>query len=851
MARVRRRRTAVQLWTAGLIAIASIASGGSLGATQAGAAPLGQTTVVAAAPTPSQCTTGSDGTTCINTGPFARAYNPATRKLAPVPRQATVSKTTGLTSETVDVSWKYFTPSSVRNASGQGFYYVEVLECQTAQPTSLSQCFGSKTYPIAEGDVSADSNEVLATTGTDYTQSIQFPVLSGADEPSLGCSPTTQCSLLILPDAGGVSPTDCNSHAGDTAGFAASANATSAGDVEDHLCDWYSRIVVPLTFAASADDCPDVTPQFTTAGSPLDARAMDLWRAGLCTGSHALTIGYTDLDDYQARAQFDLGATQVGLTTQPEQSPNRPLTYAPLTNTAMVVSYYLDNPETGEPITGIRLDARLLAKMLTQSYPGQLPTANCAASDFPCASGLAGNPTSLYSDPEFLSLNPQVAPIAKQLLLNYGASFPDVVFGDNDSTEEVTSWIAADPAAASFLAGHPDPWGMKVNPAYLPAKLGYPAFPASAFVANDPGSIKEVPGPTGGCGDTQPGAVCRYQGTQILWNPINGLRNVATQQLSGLDSGKSPRPDCTTQVPAPLVCDSHAGDPREILGTRAVFAITSAADAAAYQFPTAALQTSATTFVAPTAASETAALMQMKAGSTGVEGLDYTTLKDPAAYPLTMTTYAMVATCGLTTASAASIRSFVGYVASDAGETSGTLPGNLAPGYLPLTATQRGQAIAAAAKAGTTACPALITPSQAAGLPTTGARSSNGLGGAGLSGSGLASSAGGSGTGEASPSSTGSAASRTEPQEGSAGLTTQPVSAVGRIDPQRAAAGGTLLLIVLIAGLVLLTAAAQLTLVATGRAARMAAPVTAALTRGRSAGTVASTRVREALHRGH
>ena len=66
-----------------------------------------------------------------------------------------------------------------------------------------------------------------------------------------------------------------------------------------------------------------------------------------------------------------------------------------------------------------------------------------------------------------------------------------------------------------------------------------------------------------------------------------------------------------------------------------------------------------------------------------------------APYPLTMVIYAAAPTSGVSHAKAAAIAKFIDYAAG-AGQSPGLLPGQLPPGFLPLTAKLRAQARKAA-----------------------------------------------------------------------------------------------------------------------------------------------------------
>jgi hypothetical protein len=680
---------------AGLAALLLIALAVTTGAVSAQA--TGRPSAVAAQPTPSDCSTDATGaTTCRNNGPFANAWNPVAGNLAPVPREVTVSQTTDLRSQVVNVSWKNFSPSGGATFTRDTTpYKVWVFECQTAAPTSLDQCFGSLGYQGGRGALPSDTNYVQTLTTGDGTQSIQFGVLSKTDEPSLACDADTQCSLLIIPWSGGVQPASCNDHSQDASLFSANSAYGTFGSLSRNTCAWYSRIVVPLSFAQTPENCGSADPQFTAEGSQVDSRAMELWRSGLCSGANPLSIGYVGLSESLARGDVGAGKADLALTTRPEDAPARPVTYAPVTNTAVVVSYYLDDPTTGRPVTApLRLNARLLAKMLTQSYSPLINNLGCddPGRTRPCAPEVSGNPASLFEDPEFTKLNPTLTNVPA--LQTNGQPFPSVVFGDNDATYELTRWIAADPAAAAFLSGQPDEWQMKINSAYLPENVGA-LYPTGIFTSIDPGTTLKT-----GAGNCDLGENCLSQGLQMTWNPINGLDNVAKQLLFFKDSGRSYEASCGV---ATRQCDTHPTNPKGLLGNRAYFAVTSAADAAAYQFPTAQLMTAAGSFVGPSATAVGAGVAALAPGAQ-VASLDHATA--PAgAYPVTMPTYAMLPTCGLTTAKISAIGSFLTYVVSDAGQRSGTGAGDLAPGYAPLTSAQRAATTAAIGKLSATPCP--------------------------------------------------------------------------------------------------------------------------------------------------
>ena len=79
----------------------------------------------------------------------------------------------------------------------------------------------------------------------------------------------------------------------------------------------------------------------------------------------------------------------LGPTTKPR----------PTAATGWGIAFDIDKPGNAGQQTTIKLDALLLAKLLTESYPGS----TTVAASHP---GLQDNPLSLNLDPDFIALNP-------------------------------------------------------------------------------------------------------------------------------------------------------------------------------------------------------------------------------------------------------------------------------------------------------------------------------------------------------------------------------------------------------------------------------------------------------------
>jgi hypothetical protein len=363
------------------------------------------------------------------------------------------------------------------------------------------------------------------------------------------------------------------------------------------------------------------------------------------------------LNESEARGYFAAGTDDVAFTTLPMSGPTaHPYTYAPVAVSAASVGYWVDNQNTGQPYTDIKLDARLLTKILTTSYaytndgcPGG------ASGQFGCDNAVDGDPSNIYADPEFQKLNPTVWQNASQPT---GDEIPIVLSGNSDMTWETTSWIASNPAASSFLAGQFDPWGEHVNTYYLGLK-----YPINGFLPMDP-----------------------YPPVSSAYSPVYPLTTLASDmalnQLPGTLDTKDP------------VTGNYDALPPEVTGDRDMWSLIDQADASRFLVPAAALENADGKFVEPTDPAMAAAVKDMTAGPGGTLSMNYTD-KDPAAYPLTMVIYAVVPTGGISKAKAAAIAQFLDYVA-DQGQQPGTAPGELTAGYLPLPQSLREQTLKAA-----------------------------------------------------------------------------------------------------------------------------------------------------------
>jgi hypothetical protein len=578
----------------------------------------------------------------------------------------TVTQDTHLVNQMIQVSWTGFSPSSATLYDPASTDYpVMVAECNTARPTSPDQCYdATNSGQTATFGADGPGNTAYGTTVANGSGAVDIEIYTSVQNQFLGCSATHQCSLVIVPSQGGdsldYSPPHCAGHTQDNQATDLGQYAfTELNNSPNGQCSWAKRIVIPLRFSPTPNGCPLRAANFTAGGSPMLARAMQEWQSGLCERSSPITIQYnSSINEYEARNDYALGLNDIAFTTQPlapGTSAKHPYAYAPVAISAVSIAYWLDNTVTGQPYTNLKLNARLLAKLLTTSYSYTDDACPVAASDpFGCDNSVDGNPQNLFADPEFKKLNPAITNPADP----DGFQVPTVAAGNSDMTWTTTSWISADKDASGFLAGTFDQWGSHVSTSYLGLK-----YPTDTFTTQD-----------------------SYFPLSMRYSPTYPLSRVAQYQAQNWEPGNTDQKDPLGNYPAlPILTP----------GQRDLFAFLDEADAADFLFPAAAIKNHAGKYVQPTLASMAAAVKDMTANSDGITRSLNETSNDPKAYPLTMIIYAVVPTGGISHAKAAKIAQFLDYLAG-AGQKSGTNPGQLAQGYLPLTSALRKQTLQAA-----------------------------------------------------------------------------------------------------------------------------------------------------------
>jgi ABC-type phosphate transport system substrate-binding protein len=523
--------------------------------------------------------------------------------------------------------------------------------------------------PVGEGSTFAyeqffapqSTNEVTAApVGPDGTGSLAFEIQTSLEAPHLGCgrvlngSPVN-CWLVLVPRG-----------AHYLNGTPVAQNDSISGSPLS-ATNWNNRIEIPLDFAPLSTPCPIGTSERRVVGSELVSEAVTSWQPALC--QDVATFGYSQIGDGEARRQIvsniegSAGLAFINKPLTAEEAGDTRLVYTPVASSAIVIAYNIENQflntsqffsENGKQASSLKLNARLLAKLLTQSYRSDVPGGNLAPH-------VANNPRSLRQDPEFLALNPRFADFVN----NAEPGGLVVPLGSSDVASLLWQWVRADDNAVSFLAGNPDPYGMVINSYYknlaLNTDLEIESFPKADLTMFVPSIF--VPEPGFSTLDYRP-----Y--SHDLFDTALMLRRADPKSRSIWD---------TTRTPAQFV--SPGAQPT---GQRFLMGVTDLPSAKRFGLNTVTLVRSDGSEVNAIDEDISAAL------SSFVEDPSSKMLVRPSApsafpgYPLSTLTYAVTSPCTQTADAVGEYASFLEY-ATTGGQTIGSETGQLPEGYLPLS----------------------------------------------------------------------------------------------------------------------------------------------------------------------
>ncbi|WP_217634421.1 hypothetical protein [Herbiconiux ginsengi] len=521
---------------------------------------------------------------------------------------------------------------------------------------------------------------------------------------------------------------------------------------------WAQRMQVKLEFQDIAPRCPSGQAQTLTSGSEMLTAGMTSWIPGICAGT-GVALGYSQLSDFQARQQLSGGSSRLAFGSQPATGDG--LVNAPVALGAVVVGVNLDyqpcggseevtegtvarcgypdletaqreHDRNGEQITELNLNSRLVAKLLTMSYGawGDIAGSSTVPQSDPVRGDRAGRapwvadqPTGLISDQEFLALNPalkyQISDSNKAI---YRINVESL---RSDAAHQLWSWLATDPLSKSFLNGCPDQYGTVINPFYSTRTYAECPDDASELSEAAAAKIEATHSPVGfdqTRAPSYPPTSTAYP--QVLWYQQDPYKEgavtwgaatvvdlfppLASMPVAARGTFQAAIPKATWCPFEEGIASCKSNRPggewkglatRQDFGTRNALSITSAADAARFQLPTAricdddgancigATEATLTTALASGFSKDTASGMLLPNGQADLGA---------GAYPLAMLVYGVVNTKGLAQPVADALADALDYLAGP-GQIPGTTTGQLAPGYAPLSEELVAEATAATA----------------------------------------------------------------------------------------------------------------------------------------------------------
>ncbi|MFK0114664.1 hypothetical protein [Streptomyces sp. NPDC090994] len=762
--------------------------------------------------------------------------------------EVTVHQTEGLRWQGVKVSW---TGGKAAPKTAVKANFMQIMQCWGDDPEKgpeRTQCeFGSEArmppgtsrlvYPSSDPGEADTDDTVLDPYKRPY---VPFRPVSGdtttSPDDTTYFGPEDTNSLSYLPNdgnGGGETVFELKS-ASEAEYLGCGARTTSSGEIQpcwlvvvprgEHEADgtadpartvmtsalsktnWDQRIAFRLDFEPIAENCDPDKPERVISGSELATDAVTSWQAALCkSGSHRYT--YTQSGEPAAReGLMSPGASSAGLTmtvdpVQPAEGAS-PVVHAPVAVSGVTIGFvwmYEKSAFDYQPLKAVRLNQRLLAKALTQSYGSSL-----VSGQEPVPEYLGDNPKYIAADPEFKKLNPDFAG------QDFHAPIGLLITSENtDSARMMWKYIMADPDAKKFLDGKEDPWGMKINPEYTKTGViteGLDYFPMTDLTPT------AVP-----CSPAGTGLTMNRTGAEVVPYALD-LHEAAVKVRRGTLGSVY---ECTVTVNQTSWTKTERPTPVDLRQ----YGIVDLASAARYQLNTAALPNADGDFVQPTEASLLKAVARMPDSQVaGVRTSDPARMTD-GAYPLTAVVYAAAPLDQAADARQEYAR-VIRYAAGD-GQTQGTASGELPAGYAPLPTALRRQAVEAADQL-VKGVADTDEPASGTGGPD-GAASGGGAGGSGTGGDG------GTGTGTGGVTGGGSAGTDSGGTSGAGTADASPAAAPTETDPAKqnvARSGGVTPAEVL--GLIRWV---LLGVLIAGGAAGLAGPVMLRLSARRAAGT--------------
>lgn len=584
-----------------------------------------------------------------------------------------------------------------------------------ADPTALQFA----TTDVAFGQQT--SNEVpFGRINSDERGQVLFEVQTGRESPFLGCGvDEPDCYLVVVPR-------------GDTE--VDGRTVTGSGDKSQllhasslSLSNWQNRLEFRLGFRDLVGTCPLDLDEATVQGNEAMVRAVSSWKLPLCDDVD-VNFAYVPQRD----AVLDGAVSRGGglyLTGSPSLDPATQVV-APVGVTSLVIAFNVERVQracagnqspgplcdsapvadlNGSRVTDLVLTPRLIAKLLTESYQGSVARYDERLS--PEAAHLKENPTSLFSDPEFYEANRDIlglgGPPSGESFRNNPEDAPGelmTIDGESEWLGALWDYVRADPKARAFLDGETDPAdGMTINPKYQDIQ----------FPRRDTPRLENA---------------CWFWNNPSEGNPQTFIPLCFDDRWPSLSTFTDGALRTSRATPPGTVGWALNGEvrspvraPRQRPGERAMFTLTTAAEAARFGLATMRLPNADGLVVGATTQTMSAAAAQADPAAP-VPQVDAGRVTG-AGYPLTRIMYATTRPTELTEAQCAEFADFLDFAATS-GQTPGNGVGQLPPGYAPLSDSQRSQLATAADRVA--ACPRpAVAPSTPPASTTSSSSSSS------------------------------------------------------------------------------------------------------------------------------
>ena len=486
-------------------------------------------------------------------------------------------------------------------------FYTHLTPFVAASGKVFAACDADHMPPEAATGAAFPPAELAAFTDLDGNGSVRFEVRSDVENESLGCNHKVACSIVVVPINGiscmkGSSPpalVDSKCRLGGqfppgSGNFVnAGVDAAASPALWWSASNWQNRFSIPITFGLPPDTCDVLDPRAPTGfyGSELMAQASLQWAPAYCLSKKRFKFQLNQMSDAAGWNLMQSGVGPAAFVSSPHRrTSDDPVGFAPTAVTGFAIGYTIDRPDNAGEYTDLRLNPRLVAKLLTESYLG-----SDLGRGHP---GMDANPLAIMNDPEFIGLNPGLSQTSQEA----GAALLSLS-NDSDIIQQLTDWIAHDKAAMDFINGKADPWGMKVNPSYKKIKV-----PRSEWPLLD----SYIPQTENTCRQNNPNVYF----TQLA-APVTTLRKVAEALL---DSWPNTQTRC--EFDQSTLSYKLGRIDRQSYGARFMLGVVSLGDVERYGLRSAALQTKTNTYVAPTDASLAAAvdLMQPQEPRKGGKG---------------------------------------------------------------------------------------------------------------------------------------------------------------------------------------------------------------------------------------